>query len=428
MHSQAIYLTILNIGGRALNFLLFWLIANKFGASQETDWFFFVYSIIYFIVGIFIQSVESVLVPFFHSIQNELIPTLLKRTTVWGLYATLLVIIISLICGLWIAPRLGFPIPHNWLYAIFICISLGVQPLLALLSSFLSSWLQFKQCFSLPTIHLSLRTIGIIPFLLLPSCDTIFWLAIAFLTGEIFRLVVLGANTLEIISPFSCQQNTHIANPFSSITREVGWMSFALTVSFINIAVDLAMVGGMGPGSATLVDYAGRLRGFPVLLFGGILTMLLGKWSHQHLQQKVPLQFRQVKQICITVVISAVVIVGVMILFLDSIVSLVFFSEKFTPANLENLKKLLFWYLTGVPMLAGYYILSKAFLVLREIKTLAKIALLLCGLNYLFNLLFLNLIGLKGVAVSTSLIDVIACLLSFFLLRKKMSQLTQKDT
>lgn len=168
MHSQAIYLTILNIGGRALNFLLFWLIANKFGASQETDWFFFVYSIIYFIVGIFIQSVESVLVPFFHSIQNELIPTLLKRTTVWGLYATLLVIIISLICGLWIAPRLGFPIPHNWLYAIFICISLGVQPLLALLSSFLSSWLQFKQCFSLPTIHLSLRTIGIIPFYYFP--------------------------------------------------------------------------------------------------------------------------------------------------------------------------------------------------------------------------------------------------------------------
>lgn len=420
MQTQAIYLSILNIGGRALNFLLFWLIANKFGASLDTDWFFFVYSIVYLIVGIFVQSVESVLVPHFHCIDERLIANHLRSTFIIGLYATLLVVAISLISGLWVAPRLGFSIPGNWQLAVFICISLGIQPLFALLASFLSSWLQFKQSFSLPTIHLSLRAIGIVPFLLLPSCNTILCLSLAFLAGEIFRLLILGANTQEILSPISQSKKYRLGDSFPAVTKEIAWMSFALTVSFINIAVDLAMVGEMGSGSATLVDYAGRLRGFPVLLFGGIMTMLLGKWSHQHLQQKQDLQFKQVKQVFLIVVVCAAIIVGGLVLFVDSIISLVFFSEKFTSCNLEDLKKLLFWYLTGVPMLAGYFILSKAFLVLREIKILAKISLILCGLNYLFNLLFLELVGLKGVAISTSLLDITACFLAFFVLRKKM--------
>ena len=420
MLKLGINLTFFNIVGRVFNFLLYLVIANKFGADNNTDWFFFLYSFIYLVNTILIKSVESVLVPILHK-EGENSALLFLNFTIFSAVKAFFVISFGcLLIGFVIAPTImGASMAANWRMGILICLILGCQPSLALLSAYFSSFLQVQQQYILPTIQLTLRSIGILPFLFLPACKTILCLAMAFLFGEIVRLAVFCKNNLKKIFAINNTNALPEQNINKLLFQHIGWISLALASSQLNPTIDLAMVGRIGQGSITLVDYSSKIRGIPVLALGGLLTLLLGEWSAQHIKKGIELTSQQITHMVTIVVISTAFVTVLLLFSVDQWVPFIFYSKKFTDNDLANISNLLIGYLPGVPFLAGFFVLSRALLVFQKTKALALAAVASIFLNIVSNLLLIHLFGLIGVAISTSCIDTLLFIVLALIVKKQ---------
>ncbi len=416
MFNRPIFLTVCNGAGRLVNFFLYLLIANFYGASRETDWFFFVYAVAYFFIGVCYYATESALVPAWHQMPENDHSPMFRSAVCLAFYALPVMSFFLLVSGFVVAPQRGIILPDSRMMALAACVVLALQPSLAFLSSLFSSYRQYRRQYLLPTVHLTLRTAGVLAVLLLARQRTILVLALAYLAGELLRL--LG---LQFGQPWR-QKAGELAAPasksFWSVYGPVAWMTLALMCTVINPVIDLAMVGKFRGGSVTLVEYAGRLRGMPVLALGGLLIYFLGEWSHQHHQQGGRLPWRQVRSTVVKLVLFCVPVVALLMAMEKTWVPLVFFSGKFGQEDLHQLQRLLYCYFPGVPFLAGSMVLSRALLVVQKARLVAFVTLVAAAGNIIFNLGFMRLLGLPGVALSTTLVDVFVCGMYFFLARR----------
>ena len=257
MLGQTVYLSFINLCGRSFNFLLYFLVANQYGASNNTDWFFLVYAIIYYFITIFARSIESVLVPLLNKNGLNSVDSLFHFTTLIGIWSTIGVFGVIILIGFLLAP-IGFDIspPEHYSLSLAICLILSVQPSLALFSSFFSSYLQACQKYTIPTLQLAIRSLGVLAVLVLPWCKSILCLALAYLVGELTRLAVLGKITFRESTKQNLTKTKEINLISADIFRRAGWIALALCSAQLNPAIDMAMVGGLGEGSATLVSYA----------------------------------------------------------------------------------------------------------------------------------------------------------------------------
>ena len=419
MVGRPLFLTFLNIIGRALNFILYLVIANLYGASQSTDWFFFVYAIAYFFIGISYYATESALVPAWHRLPETDHPKMFRSAINLSLYVLPVIGLLLVISGFFLAPRRGISLPDSTAMALAICLVLACQPSLAFLSSLFSSYRQSRQRYILPTVHLSLRTIGVLAVLLLAHCRTITVLAIAYLAGEVVRFLCLQHGQFQARKLF--KSTASAGNFLWPVYKHVAWMTVALMCTVINPVIDLAMVGKFGGGSLTLVEYAGKLRGMPVLALGGLLVYFLGEWSYQHHQQDRKLAWQQVNKTFLKLIVYCFPAVILLMISEKLWVPLIFFSNKFSSVDLHLLQQLLYWYFPGVVFLAGSLILSRAILVVQQAKLMAFVTLVAAGLNVVFNLLFLKIMGLSGVALSTTMVDVFVCFTYYLVARRLLN-------
>jgi peptidoglycan biosynthesis protein MviN/MurJ (putative lipid II flippase) len=207
---------------------------------------------------------------------------------------------------------------------------------------------------------------------------------------------------------------------FSHIYRNVGWMTLALACTVVNPLIDLAMVGPFASGSVSLVEYAGRLRGMPVLAMGGVLILLLGDWARQHHGDGHLLGWNSVRRVCYMTVIFCVPAVIVLLVTMDWWVPFIFRSPMFAAADIDMVKRLLLWYFPGVPFLAVAVVLSRAILVLKQARLLAFVSLTAVVVNIVANMILLSVIGLHGVAMSTSTVDIFVFVCYFFFVRRTL--------
>ena len=414
MIGKSLYLTILNIIGRVINFLLFFAIANKFGASGGTDWFFFLFAIIYYLATIFARSTESVLVPQLNKDGLVNVPSLLPILTVTNLVGVIFTTILICLVGLIAAPHFFSIVPpDNTIVSVIICCCLSLQPWLANHSAFYSSYLQAEQKYTLPTIQLTIRSLGILPFLLFPWCTSILCLSLAFLTGEISRLAVLWKKTkLQFLQLPKNIWKTIADN--SPLLKQIGWLTVALGSSQLNPVVDMAMVGSLGEGCATLVSYVEKFRGLPILALNGLLVLLLGEWSRQHQRESKSLAFSQVAKMALVVFLIVTLALAPMVLFIQYLFPMIFFSHHFSDNDVARMINLFISYSPGIPMLAGYFVVSYAFLVYQNTKFLALLAALNALCNIPLNYFLIKWFGIIGVAMSTSFLDAFIFFASLF--------------
>lgn len=277
--------------------------------------------------------------------------------------------------------------------------------------------MQYKQKYVLPTIHLAIRSAGILPLILTDYCSSILCLSASFLAGETLRLSFLYKREyLQKPPPDDKDAQRNIAR---EVTKSTIWMSMGLSLVIANPLIDLIMVGRLGEGSASLVEYAGRLRGLPVLAFNGILILLLGEWANQY--AKGTLKWKNVSRCFSGSLIIASAGVVALGLSIDHWLSFIFFSNKFTDEELSALKMLLLYYFAGIPMLIGVFVLTRVLVIYQRFRIFTAITVSGFLLNIFFNFLFINIFGLHGVAMSTSVVDLISAVSLYTVSRKLVS-------
>jgi peptidoglycan biosynthesis protein MviN/MurJ (putative lipid II flippase) len=402
---------LLNIFSRLFNFLLFWLVVNKLGASGETDWFFFVYGAVYFFISTIFFSLEFALVPTWPLLSSAEKEKFWRTCILFGLLGTLVLQLMGLAFSLYLPGLFGFSFPFSLGHTILLSFILFLQPPLAFFSALYSSLLQSSGRYFWPITHMSWRTLGVVPILLLPFCNGVTCVGIAYLVGELLRFSVLMRAEETHGIKFSLPRRMEI-NPFKKYFEAVGWMALMISSSVLNPYIDLVMVGRLAEGDATLVEYAARLRGMPVLFLSGTLTVLLGDWSRKTMRE---LSWDQVGRYAWIMGLCGLIMSVFLILSKGYWISLIFTVQKFDPHLLNTIHKLMVWYLLSTPFLLVTGTLGRGFMVLRQFRLLAGIGVLSIFVNVLLNVTFIEIFGVQGVAMSTALLDLFLSGAYFFL-------------
>ncbi len=419
--TKHILYNLLNIFARFLNFALFWIIVNMLGASAETDWFFFVYGFVYFCIGIAFYGLECSLVPIWPRLSQKEKNGFLQTCIILGIVGAIPLQLFGLAVSLYFPGFFGFSIPFSIGHTVLLSVVLFLQPPLVYFSALYSSLLQSSGKYFWPITHLSLRTLGVLPILLLPFCSGVSCVSIAYIVGELLRFLLLKAAARSHGVGLSYRQRFEVS-PYKQYFVAMGWMVLMLSAAAVNPYVDLIMVGRLGDGSATLVEYAGRLRGIPVLLLSGTLIVFLGEWSRRQGQE--PL-WDQIIGNAWKMGLCGIMLSGGLILSKQYWIPLIFRVQHFDALQLASLDSLMTWYLVGAPFLLLTGTLGRGFMALQRFRLLATVAVLSVFVNIFLNLVFIDFFGIKGVAVSTTALDaLLSC--AYFFIGKRLSK-TRKE-
>jgi len=314
-----------------------------------------------------------------------------------------------------LAPQyFGFVNPFSFQRTILISILLFLQPALAFFAALFSSLLQASGYYFWPITHLAWRTLGVFAVLVLPGCTGVWCLVIAYAVGECLRAIVLYyALCKNIIKPVFTKRFRLRA--YRKYFVSMGWMALMVCASASNAYIDFIMVGHLGDGNATLVEYTGRLRGLPYLALSGLLVVFLGDWSRLYGSD---LKWKAVRKVVWQITACGVVLSVGLILLRSFWVPIIFQVRQFNPSQMAVLTQLLAWYLAGTPFLIAWNVFARGFLVWQYFKFLSAVSLLSVMVNIILNLILINIFGTVGVAMSTTLLDVFMLGVLYFVGKK----------
>ncbi len=210
--------------------------------------------------------------------------------------------------------------------------------------------------------------------------------------------------------------------------KRIGSLMFplmiALSVSQINILVNTLLASYLSEGSVSYLYYGMRLIHFPLGLFGiALATAVLPTLSSQFVNK----EYNKLKEtfsfgLRLVFFLSFPAMVGLIFLRIP-IVNLFFQRGEFTYQATLGTSEAVLYYSLGLWAFAGVRIVVPAFYSLQDTGTPMKIAVVSMLLNIILNLLLLNPLGHRGLALATSLSSIFNLIVLIWILRQKLGRI-----
>ena len=194
---------------------------------------------------------------------------------------------------------------------------------------------------------------------------------------------------------------------------------FAVSISQINLIVDMLMASFLVTGSISWLYYSDRLMEFPLGVFGvALATVILPNLSEKHAQGSTR-HFMHMMDWALRWVflISIPAAIGLMLLA-GPILTTIFQHGEFTPYHVEMSGKSLLAYAIGLPGFIFIKVLASGYFSRQDTKTPVKIGVVAMFSNIIMNLILIVPLAHAGLALATSLAAFINAGLLFYFLRK----------
>jgi putative peptidoglycan lipid II flippase len=188
------------------------------------------------------------------------------------------------------------------------------------------------------------------------------------------------------------------------------FLSILLAVgsSYVNRAVDRAFASFLNAGDVSALHYGARLMWIPIEIFIFALgTSIFPLFSKKFSEGKKEELFEWISHGLKWAWIGVIPISIVMVVFSKPIVSLVYGRGSFDLSAIHRTSGVLSLYSIGIAAIAGNAILLKALFAMEAKSLLLKTALLSVILNFLLDFLLITPLGVRGIALSTSLVEVV---------------------
>lgn len=200
------------------------------------------------------------------------------------------------------------------------------------------------------------------------------------------------------------------------------------SVDQINIIVDRTIASNIAVGGVSALNYSFKLNSFIHGIFvTSLSTVMYSKISkmaaYNHTDSLKKTVSEAINLINLLVVPTTV---GAMT-FAEPIVRLLFGRGAFDLKALEMTSNTLFFYSIGMVGFGLRDILSRAFYSLQDIKTPVINATIAMALNIILNVVLSRLMGIGGLALSTSISAVLCAILLFISFRNKIGSLGMKN-
>lgn len=409
--------------GKAAGFMIPFFIAAWFGVSSETDAFFFAYGLILFLSNIFAPVVENVIVPFIAEARKngEDVGKFIGNVLGIGSIGLLTLEVVALLI---VKPALSVvtkfdPRTLSLIYSLL----LETAPLVILLvwTSILNGTLNAYKKFAFPAVSPAFRAIinlGII-FLLKDQLG-VHAIALGYVVGELSRLLILFG-VIRRLRLFKLRITFHLTARLRRFFKIASYQTVGMVAVWFKPIVDRAMASWLVVGSVSVLYYADRLYIIPITFIAtGLMATTLSHWSIRHYEMGSGKLGADVRRVVITVGLITVFITVFLIVLRHPIVSLAYGRGTITPDQLNEVGRVWFYYLLGLPFYIVARIYIQAHLVLKNTRFLMIYAFGLNGLGIIGNYILMKCMGVAGIALATTCVTALSVVFLSYMLTKKL--------
>jgi len=238
---------------------------------------------------------------------------------------------------------------------------------------------------------------------------------VAALAGE---LVVLGILAWFAIRIVGVKIRLGFARPpaLTRVARLIAHEVGGGAVTRVNPVVDQLMAGLSGiVGAGTMLRYSGDVALVPTsLLQAALLPVLLSHLSDDFARRDLSTFRRTVVRSLATVSALLVAATAIFWVFRAPILRFVFLRGEMDAEGVDRMIRLMPYHLVGLAPFGALLVLARAHVALKNSGIMIGMGILNAGCNAVFNVILLKLMGLEGIALSTSCVHLAIAVIFWF--------------
>ena len=400
------------------------LLAMWFGRTNATDVYYFAWAV-FALAGALVFSAyqDSALVPILAELRREkpamlpeVIGSMLAHTLV---LASALAAVIALVALGWFRMRYE---GDDFRLAAMMVIPFALYLLALTLKTFLGALLSAEhRFFPLPLASAlgMATTIGIIAGG--RASMGVLAVPIASLAGEAVAIAVLGWTVFGLLGT-KIRLTFARPEPVRRFARLIASEVGGSAVTRVNPVVDQLMAGlASVVGGGTLLRYSGDVSSLPTsILQVTLLPVLLSHLADDFAARDLEKIRRTVRRALVAV--SAILGVAAVLLyfFRAPLLRFVFLRGEMDASGVDRMIRLLPYHLVGLAPFGALLVLARAHVAVQNSRIMLSMGLLNAGLNAVFNVVLLKAIGLEGIALSTSCVQLAIAIVFFIRLESRL--------
>jgi putative peptidoglycan lipid II flippase len=225
---------------------------------------------------------------------------------------------------------------------------------------------------------------------------------VALLAGETLAIIILRALTTRGLG-LRLTPTLHRSEPIRRILRLVRLELAGSLITRINPLIDQVMAGLAGVvGGGTLVRYATDVAALPTsILQATLFPVLLTRLSHE--ANRPALLVATTRRTLAVVCALLALLAGAIILVRAPLCALLFARGAMDASGVARISSILPWAVVGSVPFGALLVLARAHVALQNSRIMPAMGLLNSLLNAVFNAALVGVLGLSGIALSTSL-------------------------
>jgi putative peptidoglycan lipid II flippase len=404
-----------------------WLVARQLGAGDELDAYLVAFLLPSYAVVVLAHSFASAFVPTYIRVWTgqglAAAQQLASRVMVGGACVLLIVTLVLLGSSRFVLPLVGASFDAAKLD---LTLALSYPLAGAVIASGLSAMLA-----AVLGAHERFRAVALAPIAIPLGTLAVFWtfsgrfgvraLAAGTVVGFVAELciLVIAARRLGLL--------VWPRDPVGREVRHVGGQYVPVALSGLlmssSLVVDQSMAASLGSGQVSILNYGGKIVAVVLTAVAvSLTTVLFPRFSRLIAAGRTSELRRTIRLYGRLIVAASIPCVALLALFSEPLVRLLFQRGAFTPETTAAVTDVQLWLLPQIP----FYVL--AMLGARVLSAMDgnQIVLRIGALNLLANVagnyVLMQWFGVKGIAMSTSIMYVIATAATMMAVRRKLSE------
>ena len=304
---------------------------------------------------------------------------------------------------------------------------MALSMLFSCFAQLIGSYLQYQNRFFFAAISGGILNLGYIVGVVLSDIYSKTMLAYSFLAAHVLVAVLLYiyAGKYDFTMKFSL-------NDRSGYMKQA-WV-LIVPIIFGNIAgqfseaIDKSMASGLSTGSVSSLNYANKLQVFSIGVFvSSIVTVSFPKLSKEYSSGNTEKTRTHLKTTILSIAALSVPIMFGLIVLSSDIVTLIFGRGEFDARSAIMTSGALTIYAMGLPGTALREFFMRALFAMEDTKGPIIMDIIGLGINVVLNYIFIGSMGHLGLALGSSLANIMKSIMMFYLICRKVKGLVKRD-
>lgn len=426
---SVVTIIVFTLGSKVLGFLREALIASNYGSGAGTDTFFIALSAITLFSTLIMQTINTTMIPILSDVEvQEGKKGKLNHLNNF-LNTITLVAFIMVIIGYFVSPLLmqllgkGFEGEQFKLAILLTRIGLPTLIFSSLVGVF-RGYLQSEELFNESAAAAFPKNIVLIVFLIFFSqYFSIKALMVATIIAEAAQLLIQIPALRKL--GYRYKFNINLKDEYmQQLAVLIPPILVSVAISDLNNLIDKSMASSLVQGSVSALNYANVLNNIVMSVFvTAIITVIFPMLSKEaNAENYEGLKKLMHTSLNIVLLITIPATIGIIVLATPA-VKFAYQRGEFGEAATIMTSSALFYYSFGLVANSVKSLLTRVFYSLKDTKTPMINSAYALGLNFIFNLILVQFMGHRGLALATSLSAIFTAITLLYHLRKKIGNL-----